>query len=270
MALKAIDLGEESGSLADAVAGRLRELIHSGRWPPGFKLPTERQLIEQLEVSRSPLREALKMLESAGLIHAHVGRGRFVQGQLSAQASLSLVRTWLQAHRRDLEHLNQIRCAIEPAAVRLIPRAALPSLVEELRAGVEEAALACARGDAIRMSRLDRDFHATICEAASNPPMVAMAVGLIEATMPFGQRVYAIPEAARNSLADHTAITNALAAGDLRLARRLVERHHRLAFKVALTHRVEGEGEGEGDQPGTEDASRPTPAASGAAGTPYG
>lgn len=64
--------------LYSVIASRAEEHIHAGEWPPGTRLPPERDLCEQLDVSRATLRQALAELEERGLITRHQGRGTFV------------------------------------------------------------------------------------------------------------------------------------------------------------------------------------------------
>jgi len=69
--------------LSDVVSGQIRELISNGTLLPGQRLPAERDLAEQLNVSRPSLREALIRLESDGFIRA-AGRGGFVVSDVTA------------------------------------------------------------------------------------------------------------------------------------------------------------------------------------------
>jgi GntR family transcriptional regulator len=64
--------------LHSIIASRAEERIRSGAWGPGTRLPPERELCEQLDVSRATLRQALAELEARGLISRHQGRGTFV------------------------------------------------------------------------------------------------------------------------------------------------------------------------------------------------
>lgn len=64
--------------LYSVIASRAEAHIHSGRWAPGTRLPPERELCRQLDVSRATLRQALAELEERGLITRHQGRGTFV------------------------------------------------------------------------------------------------------------------------------------------------------------------------------------------------
>jgi len=220
-------------SLAVVTAEMIKDELDSGRLKPGSRLPPERELIELLHVSRSPLREALKMLEASGLIEAQVGRGRFVSYQADDVLSGTLIRHWLRGHSQDVEHLNEIRCALECAALKAVPRDKLPALAVKLQPYIDEGRLAAERGDAARAQQLDERFHRDLCDAAPNPPLRTIASAMIEAARPTGKRVYAVPEAAHFSLEEHQQILDAIAGRQVQRAVKLLDSHHRLAFRVA-------------------------------------
>jgi len=211
----------------------IRERIEAGELAPGDRLPSERALTEQLGVSRTSLREALKMLESMGMVEARSGRGRFVVQHTDDRGSVELVRNWLHAHRDDVIHLNVIRTAIEQLAVEAMPAAARTRVVERLRPNVAEAQDATRRADSVRAAALDGEFHRTLCGATENRPLQALAYGLIDGAQQAATAVYAIPDAARNSLRQHAAIVDALAAGNVRGVQRLLREHFARSIQVA-------------------------------------
>jgi GntR family transcriptional regulator, transcriptional repressor for pyruvate dehydrogenase complex len=65
-------------SLTDEAIARIRELIRSGRFPPGARLPPEHQLAAELGMSRSPIREAVKTLSVARVLDVRRGDGTYV------------------------------------------------------------------------------------------------------------------------------------------------------------------------------------------------
>jgi GntR family transcriptional regulator, transcriptional repressor for pyruvate dehydrogenase complex len=222
-----------ANSLSYLAAESIREMIARGELSPGMALPPERQLTEQLGVSRTSLREALKMLESMGMLEARVGRGRFVVDRTEDSQSLALVRNWLHAHREEIEDLNEIRTAVERTAVAGIPPAELAESVARARGILAEARRAVARRDAVRAAELDRDFHRAICGETPNRPLQTLAFGLIDAAQHAAVAVYAIPREARTSLEEHSAIVESLAAGDVAAAQDILSRHFMRAPAIA-------------------------------------
>ena len=222
-----------SNSLSYLAAESIREMISRGDLKPGALLPPERVLTERLGVSRASLREALKMLESMGMLEARVGRGRFVVDHTEDSQSLALVRNWLHAHREEIEDLNEIRTAIERTAVAGIPAEVRDATVDRAKTILAEARQAVSRRDAVRAAELDREFHRTICGETPNRPLQALAFGLIDAAKQAAVAVYAIPSAARASLAEHATIIAAIAENDLAAAQALLSKHFGRAVAVA-------------------------------------
>ena len=156
----------QASGVALQVATTLKQRIESGDLAPGDRLPPERVLLQQLGISRPALREALAMLEANGLLEAHVGRGRFVCEPPDDQASLSLVKNWLRAHRGEIADLNEIRCAIEPVAVRGAAADAWPQAIAELEEVVWRAGRAFERRDPDALAQLDSAFHKALSARA--------------------------------------------------------------------------------------------------------
>jgi GntR family transcriptional repressor for pyruvate dehydrogenase complex len=224
-----------SQSLSYLAAEAIRKRIESGELAPGDRLPPERALTEQLRVSRTSLREALKMLESMGMLEARTGRGRFVVQYTDDRASVELVRNWLHAHREDVEHLNLIRAAIEQLALDSTPADARARVVDGLRLIVAEAQDAVRRADPVRAAELDRDFHRALCGATDNRPLQALAFGLIDAAQQAATAVYAVPAAARSSLRQHAGIIQLLAQGNVRGAQRVLREHFASSIREAAS-----------------------------------
>jgi GntR family transcriptional regulator, transcriptional repressor for pyruvate dehydrogenase complex len=222
-----------SASLPDLAAEAIRASIARGGLAPGDALPPERVLTEQLGVSRTVLREALKMLESMGMVEARVGKGRFVTVGADDNRSLALVRNWLHAHREEIEDLNEIRTAMESIAVARISPDERVETAKRLNEIIAEARLAVERGDSVRAAALDSEFHRTLCGRTANRPLQALVGGMIDAAQEAALAVYSLPAAAAASLREHTDIARALAEEDVVRVRAHLDHHFRRAVAVA-------------------------------------
>jgi len=182
-------------SKADEVAAALRELIVRGDIAPGAPL-RQRDLAERFGVSPTPVREALRRLESEGLVRNDVNRGSTV-AELDAEA---------------VEQSYQIRAALEGLAVRL---AAGKLTVADLRdARAIHLELGACRDHDPRIHGLDRRFHLRVYECAGSPLLMSM-LRLLWRSFPGGPRVL---RPHQESTAQHAAILDALEAGDAALA----------------------------------------------------
>lgn len=190
------------------VLEELRRAITSGELRPGDQIRQD-ALAARLDVSRVPLREALKSLEAEGLVVHHVHRGYFV-------AELSLA---------DLEEIYRIRELLEGEAVRsAVARAdeGLLDAVEELQRAVEEAAES---GDVTEMAAANRRFHFALIEASGMPRLIRLVATLWDSTDAYRSLYYA--EAGHRDLAvrEHRAVIAALRDGDADTAVRRLDEH---------------------------------------------
>jgi DNA-binding GntR family transcriptional regulator len=138
--------------LHDQVAARLRTLLVEGRIAPGAKL-NERELAEQLRVSRTPLREAIKMLAIEGLVDLLPNRGAVA----------------VKLSEADVMHSFELLAMLEGMAGELAAQRITEPELAELRAKHYEMLAAFARRDLSGYYRLNAQIHAGIGEAAKNP-----------------------------------------------------------------------------------------------------
>src|SRR3978361_2537680 len=137
------------------LATELRERILSGEYPEGTPLPPERDLVVQTRMSRTTVREALRILEVQGLIRIKAGRagGAFVQhpGEDSVADSLELL---IRGRQIRLASVHETREAIEPSCARLAALNPIPADLRRLEAANEASAT---RGglDAVREANVE-------------------------------------------------------------------------------------------------------------------
>src|SRR5512142_3374329 len=146
------------------IARQLSELIAAGEFTPGQRLPSERDLAQQLGVSPPSVREALIALEIEGKVEVRVGAGVFVIGPRPTAAAT------LDEEGEGPFELLAARSAVEGETAALAAREATEAEVGEIRAAVEELArlgLADPQNDAV-----DRKFHLAIARASHNGALV--------------------------------------------------------------------------------------------------
>lgn len=148
----------------ELVSEQIRRAIHIGTYLPGDKLPAERQLAEQMGVSRTTVREALRVLEGEGYVESHRGAtGGIVV--LDQSASEDRIRPVVVERLAEFEELFDFRIAIEGAAARL---AAVRRTEADLK-HLQKAVDAMAEGwQTARFRAADSAFHLGIADAARN------------------------------------------------------------------------------------------------------
>ena len=211
--------GETQGVLTQLRA----YLAHEGRLA-GARLPPERQLAEDLGVSRGTLRRALADLEAEGLIWRHVGRGTFV-GNRPVDTVQDLTEV---ARRTNPAGVMEARLALEPELARLAAIHATPADLDELAECVRESRVA---GDWRTYEYWDNRLHRAVAQATANIVLLALFDGLntIRRTVTWGRlrRFSAKPDAGHHSFAEHDRLVHAIGERDSLAAAEAMRQHLR-------------------------------------------
>ncbi|WP_028241650.1 transcriptional regulator GlcC [Stutzerimonas azotifigens] len=163
----------ERRQVADVVAERIERLIVDGVLKVGQALPSERRLCEKLGISRSALREGLRVLRGRGIVETAQGRGSFVARLSGAQDATPLMHLF-SSQPRTLYDLLEVRVLLEGESARLAALRGTDADFVLLRRRYEEmlAAQTAESTDPREHARLDHAFHLAICEASHNPVLV--------------------------------------------------------------------------------------------------
>jgi DNA-binding FadR family transcriptional regulator len=190
------------------VADQLLELIATGRLRPGDPVPPERELVENYRVGRSSVREALRMLESRGLIEAR-GNGTFTvsHARNTLNQSLELL---LSVAEADLHELFEIRRILEGECAALAAARRREADLVRMRAAIAEMESGIGSEDAYIAA--DLEFHLTIAEATGNRVAAHLMHALRDQLHRALGTVYQIPHSAERSLAQHREIVEAIGA----------------------------------------------------------
>ncbi len=156
----------------ELVLRQLREQLESGRLKPGEKLPAEPELAAQFGVSRTALREALKILELSGYLEIRrgYGGGTFVAKPTAEEFKMIMPSTMPIAAVTPRQ-LSQVRLAIEPQAARVAAQANLRD-VQPLEDTVREMHVFDDRP--ARVLEANVDFHVAVAKVSANPVFVAL------------------------------------------------------------------------------------------------
>jgi DNA-binding FadR family transcriptional regulator len=203
------------------VASQLRDLIDSGEIPVGARLPTERELAEQLHVSRPTVREALIALEVEGRVRIRVGSGIYVQARAQpAPAPPSA----LDGPFDILAARELVEGAVAAAVAPRIGAEQIEAL-DTILTRMEAAA------DRRRQIGLDRAFHVTLAASLDNAVLARVVGELFDLRItPYFDRLagyFETNETWRAAVGEHRAVLAALAAGDAETARRAMQDHLR-------------------------------------------
>ena len=210
--------------LYQAVQEEVKAYIIEHALMPGDALPPETELAEQLGVSRNSVREAVKSLETLGIVEAKTGAGLFVRN-FSFDPLLENLAYGLMFDLQDLADLLEVRFHIEHSMIDQAVAAVTEDQLTELRTILALMATALARGD--RYPEEDRRFHRTLWTNVHNRS-VGKIVDIFWTVFDQAQQRSAVP-----SNSDHEAIyqwhvkiVDALEARDVDAARVAMVQHY--------------------------------------------
>jgi GntR family transcriptional repressor for pyruvate dehydrogenase complex len=197
--------------VAQGVVNRILDLIRTGMLRAGDRLPSERELIDILNISRPSLREALRALAMLGVVESRHGGGAFVT-DLEARTLLAPLDFFLSLSQTNLADAFESRRIIEIEIVRKAAAKATPEDIEDLGAMIaaQEKVLA----DPVGFRILDSRFHARLSTAAGNVVLERIAYGLYNMGLDVRRRATQSLALIRQSTGDHTRIVAAIVAHD--------------------------------------------------------
>lgn len=207
--------------LSDSVVDELMSLIIQGGIRAGQRLPPERQLAEQMGVSRASVRDALARLEVLGHVGMRQGDGIYVQEPSAANLSRPFqgILTRLPQRARDL---LEFRRMLEPEVAALAARHATPEQVAALWAGIGQQQAAARQQ--LKLTQGDLHFHALIAQMAGNGVVMLVLETLQELLHDLRDQTL-VGQYPETTIQDHTAIAQAIAAADPTAAHRAMSLH---------------------------------------------
>ena len=217
--------------LVEQVVKEIQGLIFEKQLVPGMKLPSERELCEQLGVSRTVLREAVRMLVSKGLLETRPGVGTTVREMSSSQISepLSLLLSSGKA-RISLDHIHQVRRILEVEIAENAARHAGEEDLARLRSILE--AMEEARNEGGGFAEQDSEFHAALARTTHNPLIGILLDSIQDLMLDVRLLVQEYPDLYNEVMPDHRAILDRVSERDPKGARHAMEIHLEHARRI--------------------------------------
>jgi DNA-binding GntR family transcriptional regulator len=193
----------EQRTVQGAVVDLVRDAIISGVLEPGERL-TESIIAQQMNVSRAPLREALRQLEEEGLVVRQPNRGCSV----------------VDLSEQDIREIFSLRCTLECMAIEWAVANLTPADFAEMRASIEQCRQAIDANDPDRLTRLDMQFHERICARAMHGRLLkAWSTNNGQVRMVINGRFRLLSDyVPKTVLNDHTRLLDAFQRGDVAAA----------------------------------------------------
>ena len=208
--------------LHESIVQRFHSLIRQGTLEHGAKLPAERVLAEQLKVSRSSVREAIRTLELQGLVVSKHGSGTFINTK-SLDAVATLMTSSLDASEAQLRDIFEVRHLLEPQLAALAARRATAEDVERLAAILVEQQRQIMEGE----TGVDADtkFHFALATATHNAALVKVVSAVEDVLRQSRDQSLQQPGRPERSLDSHRQILEMVRTGDHLGARSAMEHH---------------------------------------------
>ncbi|MFD9826409.1 FadR/GntR family transcriptional regulator [Tsukamurella tyrosinosolvens] len=195
-------------ALVQQVIENLQYGISAGRWPVGSKLPLEAELLEEYQVSRVTLRQAVQALVHVGMLETIQGSGTFVRASHELHAVLA---RFLDGE--ELRHLLEARLAIEAQAAELAAAHATSEEIDELAEVLARSRAAATSGDIDALAPLSARFHRGVVVAAHNPVLTQLYSPLADDTE-HTIREATSPRPMASFVDEHATILEAISRGD--------------------------------------------------------
>ena len=218
-----VELGPiKSTRIYEEIVRQVKQLIAEGRFKSGDRLPPERELAEKFVVSRTSVREALRALESLGLIDIRPGEGTFVR-EVSIDALIGPLALLMTTQREAIGELFEARRVLEPAIAALAASRATPDEVQEMERILGDQAREIAAGRTGLAQ--DAAFHAAIGTAAHNRAITRVVHAIMDLLAQSREESINTPGRATRSHQDHRRIVQAIARRDSDAARQAMLDH---------------------------------------------
>lgn len=218
--------GNQRATVAGETVERIAEMIRSGQYGPGDRLPSERQLAQQLQVSRTSVREALSRLETLGLLEGRHGLGTFVKVPSSEIIQASLF-PHILSDKKTLEKVFEIREIIEVEAAARAAKRATSYHLSSMRRWVEEMETCIARSNVDGIVTADVEFHRQVIIATGNQILVDLMDSIADLLRAMRRDSIKLPELLSEQTAGHRAILAEIEAGRSQGAARAMRDHLR-------------------------------------------
>lgn len=209
------------------VADRIKDLIISRGLRPGDLLPTESELCQELDASRSSVREAIKTLSALDIVDVRHGHGTFVgsvsmAGLVEALAFRGLLSS--EDDRKVLTDLVDVRELLETGFAPTFVRSTSPNYHDRLVALTDRMVARAAAGE--EFFEEDRDFHMVLVEPLGNDLVTQLTGAFWDIHARVAAPRWASDQVLVDSAANHKAIVAAIAAGDIELVRQAIRIHY--------------------------------------------
>ncbi|MDI3481771.1 MAG: GntR family transcriptional regulator, transcriptional repressor for pyruvate dehydrogenase complex [Tepidanaerobacteraceae bacterium] len=214
-------------NLSNEVAAQIKKMIQNKKFLPGSKLPNETELSEMMNVSRTTIREAIKLLASNNIVEIIRGKGTFVSempGLIKDPLGVGFMED-----KNLLFSLFETRILIEPKVASIAAKRATPEDIKKIKEHVDEMREVI-NGKQSHKEK-DIEFHTQIARAMKNPIIERIVPIIIESITKGYYETINVPGSAQKAVLSHEKIYEAIKNHDAAAAEREMKFHLEEALK---------------------------------------
>ena len=207
-------------SLVEQVAEQIESLIEEGHWAVGEKIPPEMVLMEQFDVSRNTLREAIRALVHAGLLETKQGSGTIVRAENTLGVALER-----HAKKAAMIETLDVRFALEKQAAKLAAERFEEVDFTKMHATLEACQQAADKEDRVAFIQSDILFHSSIVEASGNQLLFDLYKPLFDVVYDFVEQMIELEKDLLHDNEFHIGLVRAIEAGNVEAAGAIVGKY---------------------------------------------
>jgi len=218
----------KTGKISERIARQIKDTILSGAMKSGDRLPPERELVEHFQASRISIREALKSLETSGLLAIKPGSGVFVSEVNSKPMSESLA-SILRIKKVSINELTEARMILEPNIAKLACDRVTPQDLQKLEENIAAALTIVKSKVSARVKNIE--FHSLLAESTRNSVLTLTVKTLLDVLQEMSSEIVDDSpqnvEIASHTVRHHKNILEALKEKDAEKVFTLMQKHIR-------------------------------------------
>lgn len=220
--------------LSDSVLDAIKKMIVEHKYTPGDKFYSENELSKQLQVSRSSVREAIKILEATGHVTVRHGKGIFIADFTSEKFEPFV--NWLQSNEQHIFDHFEVRLIIEPKAAAFAAKKADAEDIRKMEKVLAQFTLHTEQRNITEIIKCDRDFHRRLAAATKNSTLHVL-MKAVTTSLPDGWiSSLHTPGRIEKTIHEHIAILEAVKNGDKDMAEEAMTGHLENALSDIRSH----------------------------------
>jgi len=198
--------------LSDQVIDALKKMISKEGFNPGDKFYSENELTKKLQVSRSSIREAVRILEVTGFVNVRQGKGIFISNSIGE--GFGAFTDWIKNHEPSLLEHFEVRLIIDPKAAAYAARNAEKEDIAKMEEACEDFVSNFKNGNTVDLIKADECFHRTLAKSTKNRTLYLIMKTMTESLTVGWISSLHIPGRIEKTIAEHGRVLNAIKLGD--------------------------------------------------------